>query len=186
MDLFEAIGLNLVAEVRRCIAAGADPNAPDSKGTLPIMAALETSIHFGDQGIPKLLREAGAETRPLVRALAERLRQSPAALLRRHNDTTRDINSVVEAFKDVIRDLSPNEREQLQTFLAEAEDFDRFSKTLRERAAWLDDAFSSAAQTALEPDTIDQAVEHLAKTTQFDMKAAFLRMRAITLKSMLD
>lgn len=186
MDLFEAIGLNLVAEVRRCIDAGTDPNAPGPKGRLPIMEALETSIHFGNEGIPKLLCEAGADTRLLMRALTERLRQSPASLLRYHNDTARDINGILDAFKDIIRDLSPMELERLQTFIAEAEEFDSVSKTLRERAAEVDDALSKQDQTAATPDTIDQAVEHLAQTLRFEMKAGLLQMRAIALKSLLD
>jgi hypothetical protein len=184
MDLFEAIGLNLVAEVRRCLDAGADPNEPGPKRTLPIMEALETSIHFGNEGIPKLLCEAGADTRPLMRALTERLRQGPASLLRYHNDTARDINGVLDAFKDIIRDLSPMELERLQTFIAEADEFDSVSKTLRERAAEVDDALSD--RTAATPDTIDQAVEHLAQTLRFEMKAGLLQMRAIALKSLLD
>jgi hypothetical protein len=186
MDLFEAIGLNLVAEVRRCIDAGADPNAPGPKGTLPVMAALETSIHFGNEGIPKLLCEAGADTRLPMRTLTERLRQSPASLLRYHNDTARDVNGVLAAFKDIIRDLSPNERERLQAFIAEAEEFDGFSKALRERAAEFDDALSNPDPTAAVPDMIDQAVEHLAQTARFEMKAGLLQMRAIALKSLLD
>jgi hypothetical protein len=185
MDLFEAIDLNLVAEVRRCIDAGADPNAPGPKGTLPIMAALEKSIHFGNEGIPKLLCEAGADTRLLTRALTERLRQGPASLLRYHNDAIRDINGVLDAFKDIIRDLSPMELERLQTFIAEAEEFDGFSKTLRERAAGIDNTLSNQDPTATAPDMIDQAVEHLAQTVRFEMKARVLRMRAIMLKSTL-
>ena len=186
MDLFEAIGTNLVAEVRRSLAAGADPNAADPKGTLPIMAALETSIHFGDQGIPNLLLEAGAEIRPLVQALTQRLRQNPASLLRHHNDTTGDINKVLEAFKDIIGDLSPDELKRLQAFIAEVEDFDGLSKTLRERAAQLDGMFSSAYPSAMQADTIDRAVEHLAQSKRFEMKAMFLRADAVMLKSMLD
>lgn len=186
MNLFEAIGLNFVAEVRRCIDAGADPNAPGPKGMLPIMEALETSIHFGNEGIPKLLCEAGADTRLLMRALTERLRQGPASLLRHHNDTVRDINGVLDAFKDVIRDLSPMELERLRTFIAEAEEFDGLSKTLRERATVVDNALSNQDPTATAPDIIDQAVEHLAQTVRFEMKARLIRMRAITLKSLLD
>ncbi|MEQ1511951.1 MAG: hypothetical protein ABL934_04640 [Lysobacteraceae bacterium] len=186
MDLFEAIGLNRIAEVRRCIEAGADPNAPGPKGTLPVMAALETSIHFGNEGIPRLLCEAGADTRLLMRTLTERLRQGPASLLRYHNDTARDINGVLDAFKDIIRDLSPDELERLQAFIAEAEEFDGLSKALRERAAELDDALSNPDPTAAAPDTIDQAVEHLAQTFRFEMKAAALQMRAIALRSLLD
>ena len=186
MDLFEAIDMNLVAEVQRCIDAGADPNTPDPKGILPIMKALETSIYFGDQGIPMLLREAGADMRPLLHALAERLRQNPASLLRHHNDTAREINSVLDAFKDIIRDLSPDEREQLQTFIADADAFDGCSETLRERAARLDDAFSASDIAAMAPDMIDEAVEHLAQSARFEMKTAMLRMRAIALQSLLD
>ncbi len=131
MDLFEAIGMNLIAEVRLCIAAGVDPNAPGPKGTLPILAALDSTVHFGDQGIPTLLREAGTDTHPLLQALVERLRQNTASLLRHHNDTSREINSVLDAFKGIIRDLSPDHREQLQTFIADADAFDGCSEALR-------------------------------------------------------
>ena len=115
MDLFEAIRLQQVSEVRRLLAAGADPDARDARGTPAIVVALDAATFpgMGDLAVLHLRRDAGADPAPLEAALRRQLAALPAALARLHDDVGGQLLVQVPRLHAVAADLAPVEREEL-------------------------------------------------------------------------
>ena len=65
MDIFEAISLYSERDVKECIRAGVNLDAPNSQGVVPIVAALDAAVSSRGASLPilHLLRGAGADMR---------------------------------------------------------------------------------------------------------------------------
>ncbi|MFZ5635383.1 MAG: hypothetical protein ACOY82_02230 [Pseudomonadota bacterium] len=184
MDLFESIRMNLAGEVRRNLAAGADPNARDAEGVPAVVRALDATVHWGDAGTVGLLRAAGADAAPLIEAVDRRLRTLPATLLQRHNHTTAAINALVADFGNAYRALAPDDRETLAEYLREAERFDLESRDLRAAAARLGEAFAHGDRTHADDPGLDEAVTLLARIGRFEIHGLGLAARTVSLRQM--
>ena len=181
MDLFEAIRLNRVVDIRRQLAAGADPDARDAGGVSALERALEAALHWDDAMILGQLRAAHADIAPLIDAVDRRLRAWPATLADRHDHTALAINGLVAAFDGHGRDLAPDDRDDLVEFLRDAQRFDAESAALRDVSARVAAAFAQDAAGAL-----DRAVELLMRAQRFDTGALLLAARAVTLQRLLS
>ncbi len=181
VDLFEAIRLNRAVDIRRLLAAGADPDARHAGGVSALERALETALHWDDAMILGQLRAAGAGAAPLIDAIDRRLRALPTALADRHHHTSLAINALVAAFDGHGRDLAPDDRDDLVEFLRDAQRFDAESAALRDVSARVTEAFARDPAGAL-----DRAVELLMRTQRFDTGALLLAARAVTLQRLLS
>lgn len=171
MDLFEAIRLQQVAEVRRLLAAGVDPDACDARGTPAIVVALDAATFpgAGDPAVLRLLRDAGADPAPLERALRRQLAALPATLARLHDDIGGQLLVQVPRLHAVARDLAPVERDELGVFARDAQAFFADSDTLRAEAGRLHDRFGSG--------DLDAAVDLLTRVAGFELRATGLAIR---------
>lgn len=173
MDLFETIRLQQVSEVRRLLAAGADPDARDARGTPAIVVALDAATFpgAGDPAVLHLLRDAGADSAPLETALHQMLAALPARLARTHDDIGGQLLVLVPRLHAVVPNLGPAEREAVGTFAHDVQVFFADSDALRAEATHLRDAFASGAGD------LDAAVDLLARAARFELCATGLVMR---------
>jgi hypothetical protein len=171
MELFEAIRLQHVAEVRRQLAAGADPDARDARGTPAIVMALDAATFpgAGDPAVLHLLREAGADPAPLEAALRRQLAALPAALARLHDDIGGALLVQVPRLHAVAANLAPVERDELGVFARDAQAFFADSDALRAEAARLHARFDG--------NDLDAAVDLLTRVAGFELRATGLAVR---------
>jgi hypothetical protein len=171
MDLFEAIRLQQVAEVRRLLAAGTDPDARDARGTPAIVLALDAATFpgAGDPAVLRLLRAAGADPAPLEAALRRQLAALPAVLARLHDDVGGALLVQVPRLHAVAADLAPVERDDLGVFARDAQAFFADSDALRAEAGRLHARFGS--------DDVDAAVDLLTRVAGFELRATGLAVR---------
>lgn len=171
MDLFEAIRLQQVAEVRRQLAAGADPDGRDARGTPAIVMALDAATFpgAGDPAVLRLLRTAGADPAPLEAALRRQLAALPAALARLHEDVGGALLVQVPRLHAVAANLAPVERDELGVFARDAQAFFADSDALRAEAARLQDGFGGG--------DVDAAVDLLTRVAGFELRATGLAVR---------
>lgn len=177
MDLFGAIQLQQLAEVRRLLAAGVDPDACDARGNPAIVVALDAATFpgAGDPAVLHLLRDAGADSAPLETALHRMLAALPARLARTHDDIGGQLLVLVPRLHAVVPDLGPAEREAVGTFARDGQVFFADSDALRAEATHLRDAFAGGTSD------IDAAVDLLARAAGFELRATGLAIRMETL-----